>query len=260
MTIVTAIGNAGRGSRKRLRQIDLDKVPAWAKGARRAIGDKEEAVGRRGDGSVKRSSGSGNSWNERIIGIADRDCSSSRDRGNRKDRRQGCGIGGGIIRNVLELKQGRVVCRQRRRKPHVVVHLNIEGRTERVWEWGMGMVEISEVGGIEGCTGKESRWKRREGLSRVLEQSGVWVTISTDMISTEASRGNNFVGATLAVGKFGNCAGSGIAVDLDACHDQVTNSIQNRGARGIGAFTVQSATFFGQKAQDLFSELSSGAG
>jgi hypothetical protein len=58
------------------------------------------------------------------------------------------------------LKKRRVVSGQRRLEPHVVVHLYIEGRFERVRQRRMRMVKVSEVRGGDGCARKESRWKR----------------------------------------------------------------------------------------------------
>jgi hypothetical protein len=66
-----------------LRQINLNEVPAGAKGAMGSIGDKEQAVGGGGDGSVERGAGSGNCWSDGVVGGTDRNGSSSRNRGNR---------------------------------------------------------------------------------------------------------------------------------------------------------------------------------
>ena len=50
-----------------------------------------------------------------------------------------------------------MVSRQRRREPHVVVHLNMEGFRKRVWKWSIGMIEISEIRGINWDARKNSR-------------------------------------------------------------------------------------------------------
>jgi hypothetical protein len=105
------------------------------------------------------------------------------------------------------------------REPHVVIHLNIEGGSEGMRERGMRMVKVSEVGGVDRSARKEGWWERRESLSRILEQRGSRMAVTTDEISTEASRLDDLVRATFAVGELGNGAGSSVAVDLDLSHD-----------------------------------------
>ena len=84
---------------------------------------------------MKRGTSSRNGRNKGIIGITDRNGSGSRDRGNRKQKRQRRSIRGVVIGDILELEKRRVISsRQGRREPHVVVHLNVEGRTERMWQ------------------------------------------------------------------------------------------------------------------------------
>jgi hypothetical protein len=121
----------------------LDKVPAGSESASRSVGDEEEPVGRENDFSMKRSSGRRNRRNRRSVRRADMDCSGSWKRGNGNSKWKR--VRDGRYGDVLELKQRRMVGRQSRRKPHVVVHLNVERRFERVDKWGMGVIEITEI-------------------------------------------------------------------------------------------------------------------
>jgi hypothetical protein len=62
-----------------------------------------------------------------------------------------------------------MVSRQSRGKPHVVIHLDAKRGLEGVDFWGMRVIEVFEIGGVQRCTGKKSRRKRRESLGGVLE-------------------------------------------------------------------------------------------
>ena len=86
MAVVEAIRSAGRRSGKRLRHVNLDKIPTRAKGAGGPVGHKEEAIRRRRDGCKKRGPGSRGSCNKRVIRRTNRDSSISR-HGNRRNGR-----------------------------------------------------------------------------------------------------------------------------------------------------------------------------
>jgi hypothetical protein len=104
------------------------------------------------------SSASGmNGRDRRVVGNADGDGSGSRDGSSRKGKRQSLGDRGIGIGYVKELEQRRMISRKRGREPHVVVHLNVEGRTEGMRERGMRMIEVAEVGSVDGCTRKQGR-------------------------------------------------------------------------------------------------------
>jgi hypothetical protein len=64
---------------------------------------------------------------------------------------------------------------------------------------GTGMVEVSEVGSVDGSTRKKGWRKRRKGLSRVLEQWSSWRIVTPDKISAETGSFNDFIGATFAI-------------------------------------------------------------
>jgi hypothetical protein len=85
------------------------------------------------------------------------------------------------------------------------------------------------------------------------------MTMFANHVGAETSRFNDFVGATFAIGKLSNSSSSGVAINLDASHNKVANSKGNGGARGIGAFTMNSTTLFGKQSKDLFGELGSRA-
>jgi hypothetical protein len=75
--VVVAIQSTSRGSGKGLRQVDLNKAPTRPKSASRPVGDKEETVGRKGDGGMKSSAGSWGKRQRRVIGYNNRNSSSS---------------------------------------------------------------------------------------------------------------------------------------------------------------------------------------
>jgi hypothetical protein len=84
MTVVTTVRNAIWRSFERLRQINLNQVPTWAKSASRTIRDKEEAVYRKKDGGMESSASSGGNGDRWVIGIANRDGGPGWNRSNRK--------------------------------------------------------------------------------------------------------------------------------------------------------------------------------
>jgi hypothetical protein len=63
----------------------------------------------------------------------------------------------------------------------------------------MGMIEVAEVGSVDGCTRKQGRRQRREGLSRVFEQRGSGISVAANKISAETSGFDNFIRPTLAI-------------------------------------------------------------
>ena len=206
-----------------MRQVDLDKVPARVKSASRMTGDEEETIGGKGDCCI--------SWerrNRRFGMRADGSGGSSRNQSDRK--RERCGNRGVGVGNVAESKQRRVIGRQGRREPHVVAHLNIEGRFERIDQWGMRVIEAAEIGRVDGFTRKESRWKRRQGLGQVFEQRRCRATVKTDKAAAQAGRFDNLVRATFAMGEFGDGSSRGVAVDLDFGHDKVVDCKDCRGS------------------------------
>jgi hypothetical protein len=78
-------------------------------------------------------------------------------------------------------------------------------------------------------------------------------------VGSETSRFNNLIRSTFAVSEFSNSSSSGITVNLDTSHNEITNSKGNRGARGVGTLTVDSTTLFSQETKDLLGELCSRA-
>jgi hypothetical protein len=188
-------------------------------------------------------SGSRGSRGRRIIGRTNRDSSIGRygDTGSGCRRRDRSSVG---VVDVSKFKQRRVVGRQRRVEPHVVVHLNLERFQEGVWKRSMGMVEVSEVGSVNRCAWENSRWQRRESLRRVFEQGTSRMAVTANQISTKTSRFDNFIRTTFAISELSNCSRSGIAVDLNTSHDKITNSESNDITGFVGAFTVDGTAFF----------------
>ena len=152
-----------------------------------------------------------------------------------------------------------MIGRQSGRKPHVVVHLDIERGFEWVDERCMRMIEVAEVGCIDGRARKECRRKWRKGLSRILEQRRSGVAMAADKVGTEPSRFDDFIRATFTISEFSNSSGRGVAVNLDFSHDKVADSKGDRRAGGIGALAMDGTAFFGKQAEDLFGKLSSGS-
>jgi hypothetical protein len=54
-------------------------------------------------------------------------------------------------------------------------------------ERGMRMVKVSEVWGVDQSARKEGWWEGRESLSRMLEQRGSRMAVTTNETGTEAS-------------------------------------------------------------------------
>jgi hypothetical protein len=142
----------------------------------------------------------------------------------------------------MKLKHGPMVSKQRGREPHVVIHLDVEGGPERMRKRRMRMIEIAEIGSVNGSAREKGWWKRRESLRRMLEQRSSRMAVAANEIGTEASRLDDFVGTMLAVGELSNGAGSSIAVNLDFSHDKIVDGIRDRGSGLIGALAMKGAT------------------
>jgi hypothetical protein len=80
------------------------------------------------------------------------------------------------------------------------------------------MVEITEVWSVDGGTREQGRRQRREGLGWVFEQRGSGMAVAANKISSKTSSFDNFIRATLAIGKFSDSTGGSITVDLDLGH------------------------------------------
>jgi hypothetical protein len=117
---------------------------------------------------------------------------------------------------------------------------------------GVGMVEISEIGCVNGGAGEDSRRKRGECLGWVLEERTIGVAVTTDKVGTRAGGFDNCVRAAAAVGEFSDSTCGSIAVDLDAGHDEVADSVGNWSTRLVDAFAMGGAAFFSEEAEDLF--------
>jgi hypothetical protein len=135
VAIVTPIrSEVGRGI-EGLREIHLHEIPTRSKSASRAVGDEEQAVGRKSNSSMESSASGMNGRDRRVVGNTDGDGSGSRDGSSRKGKRQSRGDRGIGIRYVMELEQRRMISRKRGGEPHVVVHLNVERGTKWMRKW-----------------------------------------------------------------------------------------------------------------------------
>jgi hypothetical protein len=135
VAIVTPIrSKVGRGI-EGLREINLEEIPTRSKSASRAVGEEEQAVGRKSNSSMESSASGMNGRDRRVIGNADGDGSGSRDGSSRKGKRQSLGNRGVGVGNIVKFEERGMIRRKRGRKPHVVVHLNVERRTKWMRKW-----------------------------------------------------------------------------------------------------------------------------
>jgi hypothetical protein len=81
--------------------------------------------------------------------------SSETQNGSHRERkrrgRRGVGVG-----NIVKFEERGMISRKRGRKPHVVVHLNVEARTEGMRKRGMRMIEVTEVRSVDGIQGSRA--------------------------------------------------------------------------------------------------------
>ena len=92
-----------------------------------------------------------------------------------------------------------MTCLERVREPHIVMHLDLKRFEQWVGEWGMGVVEVAEVGSINRGTRKQGGWQRRKRLGWVLEDGCVGMAALAHEISTTTSGFDDFVRTTLAI-------------------------------------------------------------
>ncbi len=77
-----------------------------------------------------------------------------------------------VVGQVLEAKERGVIGGQRGRKPHVVVHLDVEGGFEGMRDRRMGVIEVAEIRGVNGRARKEGGWGRRGCLRGIYDDRG----------------------------------------------------------------------------------------
>jgi hypothetical protein len=108
---------------------------------------------------MERGTRSMNGGDRRIVGNADRNGGGSRNGSHRERKRRG--RRGVCVGNIVKFEERGMISRKRGWKPHVVVHLNVEGRTEGMRKRGMRMIEVTEVRSVDGGTRKQGRRQRR---------------------------------------------------------------------------------------------------
>jgi hypothetical protein len=241
VTVVAAVSRTGKGSRvtKRLRKVNLNEIPTWSKCVSESVGNKKEAIRRGLDGSVKRSSSNQRDRNNRVVVWKNWDSRVSWDGSGRWHWKRRV-----RVRNIGELEQRRMVGAERGREPHVVVHLNIDWGAKRMRERSVWMIEVSEIQCIDRCTRENSWWKRGQSLSEILDNGSSRITIRTDEIRSETCNFNDFVRAAPTISKFSDSTQFFIAGNLDTGCDEITDMKSDNRARFVGAFTVDSTTFF----------------
>jgi hypothetical protein len=89
----------------------------------------------------------------------------------------------------------------------------------------MQVVQVSIVGGINGRTGKECGWKGGEVFDMVAKKGRLRLVMALKDIGAMTGDSGDDIGATKAVGKFGDGAGGSVTLHLNASHDKVTNGI-----------------------------------
>jgi hypothetical protein len=80
--------------------------------------------------------------------------------------------------------------------------------------------------------------------------------VAADIISASTGGFNNNIRTTASIRKFGDGTGSGIAGHLNSGHDKVTGLKGDGVAVVVDASAMSGTTFFGEKTEDLFRELS----
>jgi hypothetical protein len=85
----------------------------------------------------------------------------------------------------------------------------------------MRAVEVSEIWAVEGLSGANSRWKKRDVLGMILELwTGGGVPFAEKVGAITYGLGYN-VRSTKAVRKLGHSIDGGFALDLDSHHDEI---------------------------------------
>jgi hypothetical protein len=233
----------------------LDKAPTRPKSARRTAGVKEETIGRKEDGSMKSSTGDWGKRQRRIIGQNNRNGSSSRDQSDRKGKRQGIGSSRSIRIGInTKFKHGRMVSRQQKREPHVLMHLNVEGGLDLFSQLGSTRTGKTEKGmDVGGLLHGWSRGGRETEIKRKMKRAtGSWnaannvgaVNSRTAIPGTGGSMssfGKDGVGATIVGGDGNDFAKEPVKVFnanslVVAVSSDMNINIQNRANRLEKAF------------------------
>ena len=92
-------------------------------------------------------------------------------------------------------------------------------------------------------------------MSWVLDKGSSGVTVATGEVGSTTGSFDNFIRSAPTVRKFSDSTGGGIASDLDTGCDRIAEGEGDNRARYICVFTVDSTTFFSEKAEYSFSEL-----
>jgi hypothetical protein len=134
MAVILACScKVSRGRVKNARcQIDGNQIPSRAKSASNAVRDKEQAVGRGGDGSKKCYTGGGRGKESRVVVGMDRKGSGDGKRRGREGKRECNGASRGGLGDVTEFEQRGMVGSKRFGKPNIIIHLNVERGVKRM--------------------------------------------------------------------------------------------------------------------------------
>jgi hypothetical protein len=110
------------------------------------------------------------------------------------------------------------------------------------------VVQVSEIGSVDGVTGKKAGWQWGDAAGVELEEGGIRARQGTKLVGAVTEVGDDHEGAATLIGQFGNFILGGVTLDLDGGHDFVADFIQNGVARFVSSVLgVSNAAVFDEE-------------
>jgi hypothetical protein len=89
----------------------------------------------------------------------------------------------------------------------------------------MGVVELTDVGGVDRSAGKQGWGWSRESLGMITDERRIRMPMASDHVSAMLGAFDNNIGATFAITQLGNGASFGVTLNLHRGHDEVSDII-----------------------------------
>jgi len=139
-------------------------------------------------------------------------------------------------------------------EPGLVEAFNVIGRTERVMNGWVNMIDVATVGSVNVLGGPEA-WRKKSQINGVISTlGGVGPIVGTDNVGAMVGGAKNFERATLLVAEFGDASVLGRALDGDAGLDKIADLKETLVNGAVGTGTVVFATVQGENLEDFGGE------
>jgi len=139
-------------------------------------------------------------------------------------------------------------------EPGLIEAFDVVGRTERVMDGWVNVVDVATVGSVDVLGGPEA-WREESQVDGVVSAfGGVGAIVGTDNVGAMVGGAKNFERATLLVAEFGDASMLGRALNGDAGLDKIADLKETLVNGAVGAGTVVFATVQSENLEDFGGE------